>query len=140
MANLAQQLKEVLTERARNSESCKKYLLDWVVDMFKKGHNPVIIMCTNFTRVNNVSQELRDRAKENNAESRTGFFHFAYENGKHYLCENGKKIDITDLPDAQEYAVNGCDESDKSLFLKSEGFNVIKYWKYGKGDIMEITY
>lgn len=140
MANLAQQLKEELTERAKNSESCKKYLLDWVMNKFRQGWNPVIIHCTNLC---SPSKELRERAEAENVYSPHHPGRYAdlyYKEGRHYLKGYNKDIDITDLPDAQAYACNGKDESDKSLFLKSEGFNVYKRWIYGKGDVLEITY
>ena len=137
MANLAQQLKAELTERAKNSESCKKYLLDWVMNEFRKGWNPVIIHCTNLC---SPSKELRERAKAEKVNYSGQYGDLYYKEGRHYLKGYNKDIDITDLPDAQSYACNGKDESDKRLFLESEGFHVQKRWIYGKGDVLEITY
>ena len=138
MANLAQQLKEELTERAKNSESCKKYLLDWVMNEFRQGQNPVIIKCTSTS--NCVSPELRERVIKEKCQHTEGYFDFIYRDGRHFIKGYNKEVDITNLPDAQRYACNGQDVSDKTLFLKNEGFRVIKYWKYGLGDIMEVTY
>lgn len=137
MANLAQQLKEELTERAKNSESCKKYLLDWVMEEFRKGWDPVIIKCTNLCF---PSKELRERIETENVRYSAPYGDLYYKEGRHYLKGYNKDIDITDLPDAQAYACNGQDESDKKLFLESEGFHVYKRWIYGKGDVLEITY
>ena len=137
MANLAQKLKEELTDRALNSESCKKYLLDWVMNKFRQGWNPVIIHCTNLC---SPSKELRERAEAENVNYSCRYADLYYKEGRHYLKGYNKEIDITDLPDAQAYACNGKDESDKSLFLESEGFHVNKRWIYGRGDVLEITY
>lgn len=137
MANLAQQLKEELTERAKNSESCKKYLLDWVMNEFRKGRYPVIIHRTSLCL---PSKELRERMETENVSYSGRYGDLYYKEGRHYLKGYNKDIDITDLPDAQAYACNGQDESDKKLFLESEGFHVYKRWIYGKGDILEITY
>ena len=49
-------------------------------------------------------------------------------------------VDITDMDWAQRYCVDGIDESDKILFLRSEGFKVYKTWIYGRGNLLEITY
>lgn len=137
MANLAQQLKEELTERAKNSESCKKYLLDWVMNEFRKGRYPVIIHRTNLCL---PSKELRERMEIENVSYDGRYGDLYYKEGRHYLKGYNKDIDITDLPDAQAYACNGQDESDKKLFLESEGFHVYKRWIYGRGDVLEITY
>lgn len=137
MASLAKQLKEELTERAKNSESCKKYLLDWVMEEFRKGCDPVIIKCTNLCF---PSKELRERIETENVRYSAPYGDLYYKEGRHYLKGYNKDIDITDLPDAQAYACNGQDESDKKLFLESEGFHVYKRWIYGKGDVLEITY
>ena len=137
MANLAQQLKEELTERAKNSESCKKYLLDWVMNEFRKGQYPVIIHRTNLCL---PSKELRERMEIENVSYDGRYGDLYYKEGRHYLKGYNKDIDITDLPDAQAYACNGQDESDKKLFLESEGFHVYKRWIYGRGDVLEITY
>jgi hypothetical protein len=77
MANLAQQIKEELTERARNSESCKKYLLDWVLDQFRKGNDPVIIYCTELCDC--PSKELIERAKVNNVHICGRFYPLIYK-------------------------------------------------------------
>lgn len=138
MANLAQQIREELTERAKNSESCKKYLLDWVMNEFRKGWYPVRIKCTNLCDC--PSTELRDRAKAENVRLCSRFYDLTYKDGRHYHKGTNKEIDITDLPDAQAYACNGKDESDKRLFLESEGFHVDKRWIYGEGDVLDITY
>lgn len=142
MANLAQQIREELTERAKNSESCKEHMLEWVMNEFRAGSNPVIIKCTNSAFVNDVSKELRDKFKSE-YKVLPDYFDISYNNGKHYAKMSGyndKQIDITDLPDAQRYACNGQDESDKTLFLQNEGFHVMKHWRYGTGNILEITY
>lgn len=137
MANLAQQLKEELTERAKNSESCKKYLLDWVMEEFRKGCDPVIIKCTNLCF---PSKELKERMETENVRYPAPYGDLYYKEGRHYLKGYNKDIDITDLPDAQAYACDGKDESDKKLFLESEGFHVWKRWIYGKGNVLEINY
>lgn len=142
MSNLAQQLKSELTDRAKNSESCKKHLLDWVMNRFRDGENPVLIFCTNSVSFNEVSKELQNKI-DFKYEGRSSYFHFEYRDGKHYASRSGYKnteVEITDMPEAQRYACDGKDESDKKLFLESEGFKVWKHWMYGKGDIMEIRY
>lgn len=138
MANLAQKIREELTKRAKNSESCKKYLLDWVMNEFRKGRNPVQIKCTNMCDC--VSKELRERAKAEHVNFGGRYYELVYRDGRHYHKGYNKEIDITDLPDAQAYACNGKDVSDKTLFLESEGFHVYKRWIYGRGDVLEITY
>lgn len=138
MANLAQQIKEELTERAKNSESCKKYLLDWVKNEFMNGCNPVQIKCSDLC--DDASKELKERVKEENESPYGRFYDLVYRDGRHYFKGRRKEIDITDLPEAQAYACDGKDESDKKLFLESEGFHVYKRWIYGKGDVLEITY
>lgn len=139
MENLALQLRNELTERAKNSESCKNYLLDWVMNEFRNGVNPVVIKCTDSDYGNQFSEECRERI---GYKQDSKFINLFYEDGRHYAkgLSGSTKVDITDLPDAQRYAANGKDESDKSLFLKDAGFHVTKYWKYGMGHIIEITY
>lgn len=141
MGNLAEQLRSELTERARQSESCKKYLLDWVMERFRKGDNPVHIYVTSTIQTCG-SCELGKRLGIK--DGRSEYVDLKYENGKHYAklgCyANAKFVDITDLDDSNWYACSGVDESDKRLFLESEGFHVYKRFIYGQGTVLEITY
>jgi len=139
--NLAEQLRSELTERARQSESCKKYLLDWVMERFRKGDNPVHIYVTDLTSAGS-SSELGKRLGIR--ENRSEYVDMKYENGKHYArlgCYiKAPWVDVTDLDTANWYACDGVDESDKRLFLESEGFHVYKRFIYGQGTVLEITY
>ena len=150
MANLAEQLKAELTERAKNSESCKKYLLDWVMNEFRRGENPVYIIIYNSVEVC-MTTDLAARLGFEPEEYNYIRVSFKYENGKHYARYEYKKrdskqrgshewVDITDMDWAQRYCVDGIDESDKILFLRSEGFKVYKTWIYGRGNLLEINY
>lgn len=147
MANLAQKIKEELTERAKNSESCKKYLLDWVMNEFRSGRNPVRIILTdgapNYFPY--FSRELREKWLNTFDDvDKPIFIRLKYIDGKHYASatysSKSRIVEITELDDAQRYAADGRDESDKRLFLESEGFHVQKSWVYGIGDVLEITY
>ena len=141
MENLAQQLKNELTQRAKDSESCKKYLLDYVMQCFREGENPVELYCKNSENLS-LDSELGERLGEK--KKKTDWIDFKYEDGKHFAklaCYAGKDWhDITDLKWAQMFAVDGKDESDKRLFLESEGFHVYKTWIYGRGTVLQITY
>ena len=140
MANLAEQLKAELTERARNSESCKKYLLDWVMNEFRSGENPVYIKCTNYI-LGVRNPEWIERCGETYKKHTDYMINLKYEEGKHFAKINNREwVDITDSEIAQLFACDGRDESDKTLFLRSEGFKVHKTWIYGRGDLLEITY
>ena len=140
MATLAEQLKSELTERAKRSESCKMYLLDWVMNQFREGENPVCIKCTNFIyQAGNPEWIERCGVKYEKYKRHT--IDLKYEDGKHYAKIGGKPwVDITDTEMAQLYACDGKDESDKTLYLRSEGFQVCKRWVRGRGDLLEIMY
>lgn len=129
MANLAQQLKAELTARAKDNDICKTRLLDWVMNRFREGDNPVVIKCSSFIDRWKYSREIiGDCGPHPTVELK--------DNGRYYVCGR----DVTDTEISCAYAPNGKDESDKRLYLESEGFRVFKTWKYGVGDILEIRY
>lgn len=151
MANSAQQLKEELTQKARENEVCKTRLLDWVASQFRAGENPVRINCTNLSR--NVCQwinghypyEENEKMFSSLAEIKRGENGriiaevYTQVNGDHYKGRN-IEVDITDTDFACSYAFDGIDEQYKRLFLESEGFKVVKTWIPGRGGCLEIYY
>lgn len=151
MANLAQQLKEELTQKARENEVCKTRLLDWVASQFRAGEKPVRIHCTYLSReicqwINaHYPYEENEKMFSTFAEIKRG------ENGAilasvqtqvNFDCYKGRRIevDITNTSFACSYAFDGIDEQNKRLFLESEGFKVVKTWIPGRGNYLEIYY
>lgn len=138
--NLAEQIKNELTERAKNTEICKKYFLDWVMEEFRKGENPVRIYCDN----NFVLGIPLDIKKRFDLEGRKPhLFKLDYKDGRMFATYSyGREVlgDVTDLPSAQLFAPNKLCECDKMAFLTSEGFKCYKHWVRGQGDVIDITY
>ena len=160
MENLAKQLKAELTARARGNEVCKTRLLNWVMTQFREGNNPVIIRCTCYFEKWGWDHVLKDVVllKDNeHIDGKTPMLTID-SNGRILLSGlvrvhdsskfspisgfpyNGKKYDVTDTDISCAYAINGKDESDKRLYLESEGFKVYKRFVYGKGEVLEIYY
>ena len=146
MANLAQRLRQELTEDARNDEVCRDRLMDWVAAQFKAGNNPVIIYCSTFLKLKckeweNIYQPMfPTKVKEYLA-------HIERDKEGRYILnayqESGygkESIDVTGTDLSIEYAPDGVDEQRKRLFLESEGFRVVKSWRQHLGNILEIYY
>lgn len=138
--NLAEQIKNELTDRAKNTEICKKYFLDWVMEEFRKGENPVRIYCKN-NFCTGIPVDIKKRFDLEG--KRPHLFQLDYKDGKMYaMYSYGKEMlgEMTDLPSAQLYAPNKICECDKMMFLASEGFKCYKHWVYGEGDVIDITF
>lgn len=135
--NLAKRIKQELTDRAKDTEICKKYFLDWVMQEFRNGKNPVRIYCKNIFAYC-IPKDIRERLNLQNMKPHP--FKLEYVDGKMFAMY-GKELlgDITDLDSAQLYAPNKICECDKTMFLQSEGFKCWKHWVYGEGDVIDIT-
>lgn len=146
MENLAEQLKRELTERAKESESCKKYLFDFVMNRFREGNNPVEIYGKSCMEISTLSwhPEHVELAERLGVDRKYRWIELKYENGKHYAKYTyghpQEWVDVTDLAIAQMYYVDGKDESDKTLFLRDAGFSVTKTCVYGKGPLLEVRF
>ena len=155
MANLAQQIKEELTQKARENEICKTRLLDWVMSQFRAGQNPVRIECGSYSkRVARWMDCTKLKAQGVQVEytaslKRDGdriIAHAFVEDivsfsgmSKHF--ENGEiNIDITDTDFACSIAIDGVDEQNKRLYLESEGFKVVKRETHEGPDLLLIYY
>lgn len=138
--NLAEQIKNELTERAKNTEICKKYFLDWVMEEFRKGENPVRIYCDNIF-CSGIPFDIKERFGLEGWDGHS--FELDYKDGKMYATYSyGRKIlgEVTDLPSAQLYVPNRVCECDKIMFLTSEGFKCYKHWVRGEGTVIDITF
>ena len=145
--NAAKKIKEELTQRAYDAES-NKYLVDYVMNCFRKGENPVEISA-NITTKNtkthlNVYNKSWHQAVGYNGKANCIDIDVKYENGRHYAKiaynANAQWYDVSDHEMAQCGCVNGQDLSDKILFLEMEGFRCVKSFEYGKGDLLKVYY
>ena len=145
--NSAKQIKEELTKRAMNAES-NKYLIDYVVNCFRNGENPVEISANvsgrNTKTILCVRNKSWHQAVGYNGNINCISIEIKYEDGRHYAKiaynPNAKWYDVSDHEMAQCGCVNGQDLSDKILFLETEGFKCEKSFEYGKGDILKVYY
>ena len=159
---LAEQIKAELTQRGRDVES-SKYLLNWVMNRFRQGDNPVRIYCgvSSFTGISEMEKWLPVFELPELKPNMLWRLSFKYEDGRHYakleyftkrvsglmgpdfnnskLADTGW-IDVTDQSLMQCFAVDPKDISDKKMFLENEGFKVCKHFEYGKGDVLDITF
>lgn len=138
--NLAEQIKNELTERAKNTELCKKYFLDWVMEKFREGENPVRLYRNN-SFVLGIPIDIKERFGLEGKEPHP--FKLDYKDGKMYaMYSYGRETlgEMTDLPSAQRYVPNDICECDKVMFLKSEGFKCYKQWVRGEGNVIDITF
>lgn len=151
MANLAQKLKEELTQKARENEVCKTRLLDWVASQFRAGENPVRIRCTSLSREVCLWIDSHYPYEQNEQMFSTlatitrredGSISASVQTQVNRDCYKGRRIevDITNTDFACSYACDGVDEQNKRLYLESEGFKVMKTWIPGRGDCLEIYY
>lgn len=137
---LSDKIRQELIDRACSAELCKKYFLDWVMQQFRNGENPVQLRCTDC--IANIHWETREDRQE--LISVIGvlpdnYAKLKYDSGYLFILHNGVWYDITHTHIAQKYVPNGVCESDKTRFLEMEGFQCCKQWVYGIGDVINIT-
>lgn len=145
--NSAETIREELTKRAMNAES-NKYLIDYVMNCFRNGDNPVEISANvssrNTKTILNVFNKDWQQSVGYNGKENCIDIDIKYEDGKHYAKiaynQNAKWYDVSDHEMAQCGCVNGQDLSDKILFLEKEGFRCVKSFQYGKGDMLKVYY
>ena len=141
MANLAQQIKDKLTDEARNNDMYKKQLACWLIRQFHAGVNPVTIYIRDHLYLKDAIDYVSLHSNETDIED--SYFHLVRGDGNRVLLQfyvgNEKRhLDVTDTDFVCEYAFDDIDKQYKTLYLESEGFEVHDCWSQNKGKFLEI--